>query len=307
MARSERTFQQVVAANVRRLRETRGFSQDDLAARARSLGVDWRRTTVANIENGRKTPTVEVLVVLAASLTVEDETGEPGTVLLADFAHTSGRVMIDGAFSLPGQLVEAALSGSQLVIEPDRVRVSPAAEVELPAGPLPDADDVLRVLEGWREADERAAQRAGIEQEVAAAYMARLWSRPLSEQSVAAAGEHVPGRALAQRKGRATRELSAELLREVRLTQAMAAVAAERVDSSRQFTDEQWWTLRKLATLWPEIRENPDPIFATAAEEQENTVNMLFRQVDRPGWVGVDLLNKLATAMAEGAEHGDDQ
>ncbi|OFV80204.1 MAG: hypothetical protein A2Y78_04735 [Acidobacteria bacterium RBG_13_68_16] len=40
-------------AKIRRLREQRQLSRDDIAYRARDLGLDVSRETIARIENGR--------------------------------------------------------------------------------------------------------------------------------------------------------------------------------------------------------------------------------------------------------------
>lgn len=59
---------QVVADNVRALREAHGRSQGYLAAQLRGQGLDWTQSTVSQVELGARHVNVDELVALAAAL-----------------------------------------------------------------------------------------------------------------------------------------------------------------------------------------------------------------------------------------------
>lgn len=63
-----------VGANVRRLREARGWSQEELGEHA-----DLHRTYISGIERGVRNPTVTIVAKLAKTLRVQ-----PGTLLDGD-------------------------------------------------------------------------------------------------------------------------------------------------------------------------------------------------------------------------------
>jgi transcriptional regulator with XRE-family HTH domain len=65
------TVAQVVAREVRRYRQMRGLSAQQLADRTADLGMPIQRSVLANLESGRRTTvTVAELLVLSAALTV---------------------------------------------------------------------------------------------------------------------------------------------------------------------------------------------------------------------------------------------
>lgn len=57
--------QTVLAQRLRRLRERRGWSQEQLASRLADRGLVWQRTTVAKVEAGSRQVTVDELVAVA--------------------------------------------------------------------------------------------------------------------------------------------------------------------------------------------------------------------------------------------------
>ena len=66
----DRTFQDVIRQNLKRLREDAGLRQDELAARARAAGLPWTQATVAGIETGRRQVSAAELVVVPGLLHV---------------------------------------------------------------------------------------------------------------------------------------------------------------------------------------------------------------------------------------------
>ncbi len=61
----ERELGDIVRVNFKRLREQRGWRQEDLAARMRAVGLDsWRQSTVAQVETCRRPLSLGVLLFL---------------------------------------------------------------------------------------------------------------------------------------------------------------------------------------------------------------------------------------------------
>ena len=56
---------QVVGRNVRRLRQDRDWTLDDVAQVARDLGMQWSNSRVNNIQRGARNPKFSTLLVLA--------------------------------------------------------------------------------------------------------------------------------------------------------------------------------------------------------------------------------------------------
>lgn len=57
---------------LREIREGRGWRQDDVAAAAQDVGLDWSRATVAAIESGRRQLGAEELLLLPLALSTSD-------------------------------------------------------------------------------------------------------------------------------------------------------------------------------------------------------------------------------------------
>jgi len=68
--RREETFAAALGSAVLGIRESRGWSQEDLARKVRTRGLRWSRSTVAAVENGTKTLDVAELILLAGALSV---------------------------------------------------------------------------------------------------------------------------------------------------------------------------------------------------------------------------------------------
>jgi transcriptional regulator with XRE-family HTH domain len=123
---------QVVADNVRRLREARKRSQVALAGDVRRQGLDWTQSTVSQVELGARHVNVDELLALAAALEVSpvdllDPTSEPppgdivdlgmGHLTTGRFVHEWVRGVLGGvAFRLAGEVPE--LFKAKTVYEP---------------------------------------------------------------------------------------------------------------------------------------------------------------------------------------------
>ncbi|MFT3797183.1 helix-turn-helix domain-containing protein [Microbacterium sp.] len=199
---------------VRNLREARGLSQDQLARRVRSYGLNWTTSRVSELENGRLEPTLQTLLVVVAALT----TGGRNLVVtsLRDIVP-SDAVAITASWS-------ANLSDLCLLFDSDR-----AGDAEMDSV-LPDAEklnlDVEKVvatvksmppgmsfrraaeleLEPTSLAENRAARRLGISANAVKMWANSLWAQSLDEKAASDAGDMS-----AQRRGHATRRLVKEI------------------------------------------------------------------------------------------------
>ena len=64
MERVGPTLQEVLAENIRRVRQEEGLRQDEVAGKARSAGLQWTSVTVATIETGQRDVAAEELLLL---------------------------------------------------------------------------------------------------------------------------------------------------------------------------------------------------------------------------------------------------
>lgn len=298
MTAQGKTFQQVVGANAKRLRERRGMSQDDVARRARHLGAPWQQATVANLENGRKVPTIETLVVLASSL---GDFADGQLVFLSDFARTDGDVTLAGTASISGANLVDFLQGSPaLTSRPGEDAPSMTAKA-LPAGPDASSTDLARVRDEWRQADQRAADRLDVHSSDAQLMMARLWGESLSARSARVASERAHGAPSPQRKGIVTRQLTEELEADRDLTRALERL--ELAGGTEQLEREQWSALastvaaRRAGTTRRSILGHLGLDAAAGQLGAERAV------VESIPWATPELMARLV----EEADRGDDQ
>ncbi len=63
-----------MGTNLKRVREGRDLRQEDVAARARAMGLSWTQATIAAIETGRRALSLGELVLLQGVLNVDRET-----------------------------------------------------------------------------------------------------------------------------------------------------------------------------------------------------------------------------------------
>lgn len=162
----------------------------------RPYGLRWSTGSVGDFESGRATA-VNLATLLAVAAALGDVTGRP--VTLADLFVGKGRVRVSDNWDVDLAKLRAALSGKAVAI--------PAAVIM--AGATFDAVGTVhyRVLGDFRETDERVCKSIGVDPDVGAAAMAKLWKRTFVAERDHRAG---PG-ANAQRRGRISRRLKAEL------------------------------------------------------------------------------------------------
>lgn len=210
---------EVVGRNVQTLRRRRpGATLEDLASAARRYGLRWSTGSVGSFESGRTVGVnLENLLIVAAAL--GDVIGRP--VTLAELFAGKGSVALSEDVTLPLAKLRAALSGTVMLPAAKTsgdVTVSPAGAaltltggsasgVVTPKGAGISPSQHLRVFNDFRETDERICKSLGVDPEVGAAVMAKRWKETFVARRDRLAGSG----ANAQKRGRVSRQLKAEL------------------------------------------------------------------------------------------------
>lgn len=200
-----RRLYEVIGENLRRWREDTGRTQDEVAALAREVGLQWKQTTITQIETGRR-ETLERLSEL---------------VLVSEFTGLSLSDLVDGGS--PVQLTDAASSESHWLAEKllgkdGRGLKTPAdlihgglefLEREYPGQPKWKLAKVA--TDAQRTAEKRAAATLGTDPLHLSIDAWKIWDRGLTEERDRRARAEYPDGANAQALGRITRKLLAEL------------------------------------------------------------------------------------------------
>lgn len=235
---------ELIGAGVRAARERRGWRQEDAAREFRRYGLTtWRRTTVADMEAGRRHPSIGDLLLVAQAL----------DVAVADLIPDAGeQVDVGDGASMPAAFVRALLSGNQALddlpaddyprppgdaidraIEAAQVvdltlsTVQRLAELAAELGPVSlaqrlaeraaelDTDIVARLFHGEppTEAEVRAASRLDIDAVLLKLAVRELWGHSFEAErdARARADSGDPPSAIQARRGHATRAMLAEL------------------------------------------------------------------------------------------------
>lgn len=180
-----------MGANLRRLRGDHRL--EDLAYHARVWGLKWSTGTAANCEAGRSAPSIVTIYVL--TLALEDMLGRPVTPT----------ELFEGDHAIETGAGDVELEALRTVLSNDRPKRPRSAREAVLAWTLE------YVLRSMTEADERIGRDLGLDPDRAAAEMYTLWGRPLTAVRDEIAGEG----ANAQRRGIVTRQLKADLRRQV--------------------------------------------------------------------------------------------
>ncbi len=170
------TIDQVVGANLKRIRESLGFTQAKAAGLIREQGLlYWNRDTEAGVETGRRSLNVEEAFVVSRSLGVtlaELLVGEGAVYIQPDLLDGAGRPLGD---TLPRSLreVRARLagdySGSALSLRRTRPHAVSRHQAE---GIFANA------------ALERATERFGVSKQSVEKVARRIWGRGFEEEYV---------------------------------------------------------------------------------------------------------------------------
>ena len=187
------SLDQVIGANVRRIREERGVTQDELAFYARGWGLSWVQPTIAALEQGRKTLDVIELGLLNVALATSS------AELLA--GDDDQRVRVGEGTGRLGTLRQAIL-GPEPVTSPQHLK-----------------DEIskkrARGEASSEQANVRAAAQLGVDPADVSRAAFRLWKRSLTEERDARVAENAQSeatpRTIQALRGRVTRVLLEEL------------------------------------------------------------------------------------------------
>jgi transcriptional regulator with XRE-family HTH domain len=187
----------LVGENVRRLREDRGWTRAELATRLRAIGLRWTHHQVTAIELGRREG-IELSEL----------------VLLLDVFEVPARALLCSPH--PGVTTEVQLTPDAAMFCEDIVGMLGRARFR-----RVDVHLSIEAGDTWLglRADERLAERLGVGVGVVIAAAERLWGHSLTEERdrrEADLGADTGDRRA--RRGHITRELSAELAREINNT-----------------------------------------------------------------------------------------
>lgn len=216
------SFQDALRKGLKAWREARGLRQDDVAGRARSIGLMWNRLTIASIEAGRRDITAEELLLLpivlrkpvAALMPDDGEMALAGVRVPAEIV----RVLLPRGLTVPGEASEYFHDAAPF-LEAD-VEYDLAQRYELTGGEFRAA----KASAG--EAEERLAERLrsqGLEVsgiEVACAALA-LWEHDLTthldqRRGVTSGGAPPAGAGPQPRRRRTTKKMEEEIAEKIR-------------------------------------------------------------------------------------------
>lgn len=175
----------VLGAGARRVRESAGARQEDVALAAQDYGLPWTRAAVGHMEAGKYRLGVESIALLVGLL-----------------ATVSRRAVT------PADLIDPA---AEIAVSPT-LTMTGAALVDVLAGRRPAGDQVVRRQPdgrrpAGREIDRRVGRRLGISPDAVARLATQLWGRPFAEIRDAMAAEIDPNASPNRRaglRGRAT-------------------------------------------------------------------------------------------------------
>lgn len=181
---------------------------DTVLPALRDAGLNWTSGNVAHLEAGRVSPTVPTLFALASAFGAV--TGQPLTI--ADLLAGDGAVQI-GETTVPLRVLRSALDGKPVKPAP-QARISDimaAFDAEMKTWPPRlrglKAGRLRRATHTFTDADARIARKLGMTRWRAIAEMGALWGHSLTAERDRIAGPQ----ANAQRRGRISRQLQAEL------------------------------------------------------------------------------------------------
>lgn len=227
------TLDQVIGANVRRLREAQGWSQDQFATLARNKGLNWTRSTVAAVEAGAKTLDLGefLLLVVTASASVNDLLAGSGRVQIAEatpklsavLAVLEGRDayldLITGDLGFPpfnwAEIQAALVALGRL--QPHSTFQRRRRRYERLAPGI--TRDPAKIAEAERaasgEAEMKAARKLRVDALDLTVAAFGLWNRSLTQERDARVAEseapNTPSRSIQALRGRVTRQLLEDL------------------------------------------------------------------------------------------------
>ncbi|MFC9833195.1 hypothetical protein ACFVKB_05115 [Rhodococcus sp. NPDC127530] len=199
------TVADIVGRNAQRLRGDHKI--EDVAIQARALGLRWNSGRVSDLERGRISPTLPTLFALANVLSAVTEK----QVSVADLVRTREWVAVTDRMVVRGERLATALEGGPTRIEMEDMYVDPhdvAAAIRITrASGLRGAVPLANAVRETTEAEHKIARSLGVSLAQVAQAAMDLWGRSLTAERDDRAGTG----ASAQKRGRVSRELKAEL------------------------------------------------------------------------------------------------
>lgn len=184
---ANRSLDQVVGDNVRRVRLETNRTQDAIATRCRQYGLPWTQSSISEIEAGQRPLEYGELLVLAIV-----GLGIPPAELLAG---DDGPVLVAGSLRLDlAQVRDIAVTRRKASVSGDF-----------------DADPQVERSLTQQEAERKAARRLGVAPEAVVAAAVRLWGQSLTAERDARLGPDANHAA----KGHITRQLVSQIEAEI--------------------------------------------------------------------------------------------
>lgn len=212
----------VIGRNLAELRQSHGLSQDDVAGAARLFGLRWNSARISRMERGDGAVTVETL--LSLCVVMSEATDSP--VGMPDLLATTDAIQISPDATVPARNVSMIVSTDPDYWAPEDEPSPPEAPMSasrpsdiqaiwaayeriVSPGPmnLATLNPIVNARRAWSLTDERNARKLGLSDEDFLVWCFRLWGQLMSAETEARA----PEGATAQKRGRITRELLAEL------------------------------------------------------------------------------------------------
>lgn len=202
----------VFGENLKRLRKDHQLTLDDVSKASRAYGVKWTAQRIAGMEAGKASVTVPTVCIAAWALTdLTDFEFTPAQLLASDEP-----IQLNDAFTVNGTVIADAIEGRLPELDGHHFPDSDARVREAIEGATANAEawggeltvkDVTTLSARVGLADQRAADRLGIDVRTLCGEAYRRWGMLLSEAVEQQAGPH----ASPQRKGHITRRLEAQL------------------------------------------------------------------------------------------------
>ncbi len=213
-------LEEAIGRNVRRIRQERRLSQDEVASIARRAGLGWSPVTVTQLETGQKSlSAIELLllpVILRRPLEELIEV-EDGLIRATESSHIPHRYLAQ-FFRNPGTIIisEELFSeesphpdATEVLVEPD---IDPSVRRAMKKAGLDESLLAYMMIDAARkgEAERKAARQLGLRPVEVAAFALRAFGRSLTQERNRRAAS-VRGRDRRAVKGHVTRSLLEEL------------------------------------------------------------------------------------------------
>lgn len=198
----------VVGDQLRKWREARGLSQNEVAGAARARGFAWKASTVAAIEIGRRDVSLDEFLALPFVAASFSGGTPPALQTFLGDGRTDVSVKLGADGFIHNEHLVALVSGQ--TVGNDRGQV-PREALSYPEG----RRDLRRGWEAYYDAEIKAARQLHVSVLHLAQAARRVWGRTLTQERDARVAERVQPntdpRTVQARRGHVTRVLIAEL------------------------------------------------------------------------------------------------